>query len=217
MQQGFVQAARAKAPDAQAGILLNEVIGAGMGGTCTGSEPAVRQALALDKSRQTQGLALLAAGFCGNAKLSMPLGDELSKKYPEDTLVQDVYVPLSKAFVALAAGHYQEAIAAAEPAKPNDANFPASYVQGLAYLQLHDGARAVSAFKAAARARSGAAMNTFFPPFWTQVQLGLARAYAMAGNKVEARKAYDAVFALWKNADADLPMLVAAKKEFAAL
>ena len=188
-----------------------------MGEICTGSEAAVRQALALDKSRQTQGLAVLAAAVCGNAKLSMPLGEELSRKYPEDTLVQEVYVPLSKAFVALAAGHDQEAIAAAEPAKPNDANFPASYLQGLAYLELHDGARAVNAFEAAKRARSGAAMNTFFPPFWAQVQLGLARAYAMAGNKVEARKAYDAFFAIWKNADGDLPMLVAAKKEYAAL
>jgi serine/threonine protein kinase/Tfp pilus assembly protein PilF len=217
MQQGFVQAARAKAPDAQAGILLNEVIGAGMGGNCTGSEAAVRQALALDKSRQTQGAAVLAAAVCENARLSLSLGEELSRKFPEDTLVQEVYVPLSKAFVALAAGHDQEAIAAAEPAKPNDANFPASYLQGLAYLELHDGARAVNAFEAAKRARSGAAMNTFFPPFWAQVQLGLARAYAMAGNKVEARKAYDAFFAIWKNADADLPMLVAAKKEYAAL
>jgi eukaryotic-like serine/threonine-protein kinase len=108
-------------------------------------------------------------------------------------------------------------ITAAEPTKPYDANFPASYVQGLAYLQLHDGTRAVNAFEAAKRARSGVTMNTFLPPYWAQVQLGLARAYAMAGNKPSAQKAYDDFFAIWKNADPDLPMLVAAKKEYAAL
>ena len=54
-------------------------------------------------------------------------------------------------------------------------------------------------------------------PFYAQAQLGLARAYAMGGDKVNAKKAYEAFFTTWKNADADLPMLVAAKKEYAAL
>jgi len=217
MQRGFEQAARAKAPDAQAGILLNEVIGPGLGGICAENEAAVRRALGLDKSRQTEGAAVLAAGVCGNGKLALPLGEELSRKYPDDTMVQDVYIPLSKAFLALGAGRDQEVITAAEPTKPYDANSPASYVQGLAYLQLHDGVRAVNAFEAAKRAMSGVTMNTFLPPYWAQVQLGLARAYAMAGNKPSAQKAYDDFFAIWKNADADLPMLVAAKKEYAAL
>jgi tetratricopeptide (TPR) repeat protein len=86
----------------------------------------------------------------------------------------------------------------------------------MAYLQLHDGARAVNAFEAAKRARSGT-ITTQFPPFWAQLQFGLARAYAMTGNKGEARKAYEEGFKIWKDADADLPMLVAAKKEYAAL
>jgi hypothetical protein len=37
------------------------------------------------------------------------------------------------------------------------------------------------------------------------------------GNKDESRKAYDRFFEAWKKADADLPILVAAKKEYAAL
>jgi hypothetical protein len=48
-------------------------------------------------------------------------------------------------------------------------------------------------------------------------QLGLARAYVMAGDKANAKKAYEAFFVTWKDADSDLPMLVAAKKEYAAL
>ena len=54
-------------------------------------------------------------------------------------------------------------------------------------------------------------------PFYGQAQLGLARAYAMSGDKADAKKAYEAFFLTWKDADADLPMLVAAKKEYAAL
>ena len=45
------------------------------------------------------------------------------------------------------------------------------------------------------------------PPFYAQAQLGLARAYAMGGDKANAKKAYEAFFTTWKDADADLPML----------
>ncbi len=39
----------------------------------------------------------------------------------------------------------------------------------------------------------------------------------MAMDKVNAKKAYEAFFTTWKNADSDIPMLVAAKKEYASL
>ena len=44
-----------------------------------------------------------------------------------------------------------------------------------------------------------------------------SRFKAVGGDKANAKKAYEAFLATWKDADADLPMLVAAKKEYAAL
>jgi eukaryotic-like serine/threonine-protein kinase len=214
VRRAFEQAAHAKASDVQAGFLLQDSIARGLAGFCQ-SNDGVSQALSLDKSRQTQSNAVLAAAICGNSKLALPLAQELSNKYPQDTLIQDVFTPLGKAFVALAAGRAQEAVDDAEPAKPYDANYPGSYVQGLAYLQLHDAAHALSAFQAATRANSGMLLSV--APYRGQVQLGLARAYAMGGDKPNAKKAYEAFFLTWKDADADLPMLVAAKKEYAAL
>ena len=55
------------------------------------------------------------------------------------------------------------------------------------------------------------------PPFYAEAQLGLVRAHAMGGDKANAKKAYEAFFTTWKDADADLPMLVAAKKEYEGL
>jgi eukaryotic-like serine/threonine-protein kinase len=185
-----------------------------MAGLCEGNEATVKQALALDKSKQTEAIAVLAWAVCGNGKLALPLAQELSKKYPEDTLIRGLFQPLGKAFVALAAGQAQEAVEAAEPAKSWDAVYPASYLQGLAYLELHDPGHALSAFQAATMNPAGSLVQV---PFYAQAQLGLARAYAMGGDKVNAKKAYEAFFTTWKNADADLPMLVAAKKEYAAL
>jgi eukaryotic-like serine/threonine-protein kinase len=216
IQRAAEQAARAKAPDAQAGFLLEGALARGLAGLCDSGE-VVRQALLLDKSRQTQAFATLAAAVCGDGKFALPLATELTKKYPQDTLIQDVYGPLAKAFVALAAGRAQEAIDAAEPAKPFNSNYPASYVQGLAYLQLHDAGHALGAFQTATRANAGT-LNIAAAPYLAQLQLGLARAYAMGGDKPNAKKAYEAVFfTIWKDADADLPQLVAAKKEYAAL
>jgi serine/threonine protein kinase/tetratricopeptide (TPR) repeat protein len=213
-QRAFEQAGRVKAPDVQAGALLTNAAGRGIAGLCAGDDAAVEQALALDKSKQTQVSAIMASAVC-NGKLALPLADELSRKYPDDTLIQGLYQPLGKAFVALAAGHAQQAIDDAEPAKPWDAAFPGSYVQGLAYLQLHDAAHALSAFRVASQAVGGS-LNSGLP-FCALAQLGMARAYAMGGDKPNAKKAYEAFFQVWKNADADLPPLLAAKKEYAAL
>jgi eukaryotic-like serine/threonine-protein kinase len=171
--------------------------------------------LALDKSRQTQSFAVFTAGICGNGKLVGSMAQELGRKFPDDTLIQRVFIPLAKAFVALSAGQPQVAIDDAEPAKSFALIYPGAYVQGLAYLQLHDAGRAASAFRRATQSPGGILITT--APFYAQAQLGLARAYAMSGDKADARKAYEAFFTTWKNADADLLVLQAAKKEYAAL
>ena len=70
--------------------------------------------------------------------------------------------------------------------------YPGSYVQGLAYLQLHDAMHAKSAFASAMQSQGNLAAGS--PPFYAQAQLGVARAYAMGGDKANAKKAYEAFF-----------------------
>ena len=47
--------------------------------------------------------------------------------------------------------------------------------------------------------------------------LELGRAYAMAGDKAKAKSEYQGFLTLWKDADADIPVLKEAKTEFAKL
>jgi hypothetical protein len=47
--------------------------------------------------------------------------------------------------------------------------------------------------------------------------LGIARTQARAGDIAASRHAYEQLFALWQSADADLPLLVAARAEYARL
>jgi len=48
-------------------------------------------------------------------------------------------------------------------------------------------------------------------------QLGLARAYALQGDRENSRKAYDDFFTTWKDADPNIPTLRQAKTEYTKL
>jgi eukaryotic-like serine/threonine-protein kinase len=51
-------------------------------------------------------------------------------------------------------------------------------------------------------------------PWGALARLGLGRAYAMEGDTLKARAAYQEFLTIWKNADPDLPILKQAKEEF---
>jgi len=48
-------------------------------------------------------------------------------------------------------------------------------------------------------------------------RLQLARAYALSGDPTKAKAAYQTFFTLWKDADADVPILNEAKAEYTKL
>ena len=54
-------------------------------------------------------------------------------------------------------------------------------------------------------------------PLYALSYVGLARASLLSGDKAKARTAYQDFFALWKDADPDIPILKAAKAEYAKL
>jgi eukaryotic-like serine/threonine-protein kinase len=54
-------------------------------------------------------------------------------------------------------------------------------------------------------------------PVGSLAHLGLGRAYALTGDNVKARASYENFLALWKDADPDIPVLIAAKSEYAKL
>ena len=54
-------------------------------------------------------------------------------------------------------------------------------------------------------------------PIGALAHLQIGRAYALQGDTAKARAAYQDFLTLWKDADADIPVLVAAKAEYAKL
>ena len=209
------QSASQKASDAEASALLSLVSGRAFAGMCQDSESRVKRALALDKTKPTLRQAAFTAAICGDRKTADPILKDLDKKYPEDTTVQGITIPSTRALLDLFEHKPADALTNLEKAKAYDLAIPGAYLRGLAYLDLHDAANAVVAFQRAIQYR-GAIVSAGFQVY-PQSLLGLARAYAMQGDKAKARETYQKFFDLWKNADQDLPQLIAAKKEFAAL
>jgi eukaryotic-like serine/threonine-protein kinase len=54
-------------------------------------------------------------------------------------------------------------------------------------------------------------------PLGALAHLQLGRAYVMSGDTAKARTAYQDFFALWKDADPDIPILKEAKADYAKL
>jgi eukaryotic-like serine/threonine-protein kinase len=214
-QSAAAQAAAQKAPDAEASWLLFNASGKGFAGECQDSEKSVKRALSIDKTKPTLRQAAFTASVCNNKKVAESLLKDLEKKYPSDTIINGITIPESRAMLALAQHHPAEALGRLDRAKSYDLASPAAYLRGLAYLDLHDGPNAVIAFQRALQYK-GTALTLGYQNY-PQAQLGLARAYTIEGDKADAKTAYQALFNLWKIADPDLPQLLAAQKEFAAL
>jgi ATP/maltotriose-dependent transcriptional regulator MalT len=87
------------------------------------------------------------------------------------------------------------------------------YIRGEAYLLSHQGKEAAAEFQKIIDHR-GMVLNS---PIGALAHLGLARAYAMQGDTAKARAAYQDFLTLWKDADPDTPILMAAKAEYAKL
>jgi len=87
------------------------------------------------------------------------------------------------------------------------------YVRGQAYLLANDGGAAAAEFQKMIDHR-GVLWNF---PLGSWAHLGLARARAMTGDRAGAKTAYQDFFGLWKDADADVPVLKEAKAEYEKL
>ena len=54
-------------------------------------------------------------------------------------------------------------------------------------------------------------------PIGALARLQIVRAYALQGDTAKARARYEDFFTLWKDADPDIPVLIATKAEYAKL
>jgi hypothetical protein len=88
-----------------------------------------------------------------------------------------------------------------------------NYVRGSLYLEQRRGTEAAAEFK---KIIDNPAIEAYSPAH-VLAYLGMGRAAALNGDTAAARKSYQDFFALWKDADPDIPILKQAKAEYAKL
>ena len=174
--------------------------------------------------RDVQYGAALAFAYTGDDGRALALADDLNKRFPEDTLVQSNFLPVLRAKVALIRGNGSEAVEILRAATASELGVTTAstfgwtgmrpvFVRGEAYLAARQGGEAASEFQKILDHR-GIVVNE---PIGALAHLGLARAYVLQGDKAKAKVAYQDFLTLWRDADPDIPILIAAKAEYAKL
>jgi Protein kinase domain len=150
------------------------------------------------------------------------LASDLDRRFGDDTVVRFEYLPMIHASVAFRSGHAGNALeelAMATPYELGQANsfitfaLHPAYLRGLAYLAAKQGAAAGIEFQKILD-HPGLVGNDLIGAL---AHLCLGRAYDLSGDTAKAKTAYQDFFALWKNADPDIPILIQAKAEYAKL
>jgi tetratricopeptide (TPR) repeat protein len=181
-------------------------------------------AMALAPIHDLQLLGALTLARAGDAARAEALAADLSKRYPEDTYLNHYWLPSIRAANAISRKTPNDAIRflddtslfelgqALPQIEVGGLLYPI-YVRGEAYLAMGHGSEAAHEFQKFLDNRS-VVQNC---PLGALAHLGLARAHTLQGDAAKARTAYQDFFALWKDADADIPILIGAKAEYAKL
>jgi predicted Zn-dependent protease len=157
----------------------------------------------------------VALALCGDAAqtaLALKRVEDAAAQRPGDTLLNAIQLPMLRAASELKRDQPSKAVDLLQPVMRYERRAEVAYLRGLSYLQARKGVEAAAEFQ-----RMIDREGTYWGPFYPVSYVGLARAAALAGDTAKARKAYQDFFALWKDADADIPILIEAKKEYAAL
>jgi serine/threonine protein kinase/tetratricopeptide (TPR) repeat protein len=184
------------------------------------ARPAMTAALALSDGKDSRSIAAYVFAREGDGAQSQKLVGELAKEWPFDTLLNRVWLPLAQATNDIQRNQPAEAILRLESAAPYELGGPPSgavywpiYIRGEAFLKARDGVKAAAEYQKILDHRGIDPTSPLYSLAW----LGVGRAYTLQGDTPKARAAYQDFFALWKDADPDVPVLKAAKAEYEKL
>uniref|UniRef100_Q01ZY1 non-specific serine/threonine protein kinase n=1 Tax=Solibacter usitatus (strain Ellin6076) TaxID=234267 RepID=Q01ZY1_SOLUE len=204
-------------------------VGAAVRESFYGNAAAARKnaeaALELSRDREVVYGAALALARSGDEPASQLLAKDLEKRFGEDTSVRFSYLPVLRAVYAMNHGEPDKAIAVLQIASAQELSLPRTaihaffgalypiYVRGEAYLKAHQSVQAAAEFQKIVDHR----FLVLSDCIGALAHLELGRAYAMSGDLAKAKAAYNDFLTLWKDADAEIPVLIQAKAEFAKL
>ena len=215
-RQAVASAMRAEEKEAAAGFEANAALREALFGNREEARRRAAAALALSTGQAHYDAALVLS-LAGDTVWPQRFAQDLENQSPEDTLVKVGMLPVLRAQLALNGNDAQKAIESLQVAAPYESgeaiSFYPAFVRGQAYLAAHQGSEAALEFQKILD-HPGIVRND---PIGALAHLGFARAYVLRGDSVKARAAYQDFLTLWKDADPDIPIFLAAKSEYAKL
>jgi serine/threonine protein kinase/tetratricopeptide (TPR) repeat protein len=195
-------------------------------GNAAEGKTSAMAALELSKSRDVLYAAGFALALSGDSSRSESLAGDLEKRFPEDTFARFTYVPVLQGLAALGRGEPQESVERLQDALRYElalnglnvvpfhlGGLHSAYMRGEAFMAEHRYAEAAAEFQKILNHRGIVGLD----PIGALAHLQLGRAFALSGDKAKAKAAYEALLALWKDADPDVPILKSAKTEYRRL
>ena len=196
-------------------FLIWNALAATLFGDCQTAKQNAEKVLPLTENTHFIANAAFALAMCGEEKQASKIIDELNIRFPKDKFVQELRLPTIRAAIEINRKNPQKALELLKSTEKFNGYFLnfAPFVKGIALQQTGKNEEAVSQFQ-----------NIHNNPGWYERSpivpisfIWKARSLALFGDKIESRKAYEEFFDLWKNADADLPILIEAKEEYKRL
>ena len=180
----------------------------------------VDAALSMQSGNDVKLLAALTLARAGDTAKAKRLIEELERTSAADAMLKLYCLPTIHGAIEISRGNPSKGIQSLEAAAPYELGGPLAFpylypvwVRGHAYMAAHKGLAAAAEFQKVID-HPGIVLNQ---PIGSLAHLELGRAYVLSGDNVKARAAYQNFFTLWKDADPDIPILIAAKSEYAKL
>jgi len=221
-QRAVESAQRNGTSETAAGWAVTEAFQEAEVGNSAAARQAAGKALQLaPHGRYVQAIAALVLIRADDISQGQKIADDLAKNYPQDTIVNSYWLPSIHAAIEINRQSPSRALDLLRAAESYELGNPSPsvgplnpiYYRAYAYLGAGRGPEAAKEFQRIIEHR-GIVLNS---PLGALAYLGLARSHAANGETSGARTAYQDFFALWKDADPDIPILKEAKAEYAKL
>jgi tetratricopeptide (TPR) repeat protein len=193
-----------------AALWANLAQAAAAAGDAAATRADVAKSLALQRSLGTLINSAFALASLGDAAGAQPLLDEARRLPLADSDEGRAAFATADAVIRMDRG--DRTALDVFPAPKNDEDIGRHFTLGVINLQLGHAAAAADHLKKVIDYRRPV-LSAIAP----RAHLEYGRALAKLGKIDESRKAYEQFLESWKHADPDLPLLAAAKKEYAAL
>ena len=205
-RRAIASAEQAGEKETAAGYQAESAIREALFGDSAQAHKLATDALVLSTSRDVEARVAFALAVAGGA--ADRLADDLAQRFPEDTMIQFIFLPVIRAQLALNRHDPAQAIKELETSAPYEMGkespleiFPFAlypiYVRGEAFLASHNGKQAAVEFQKILD-RPALVLNE---PIGTLAVRGLARSYVLDGQLDKARASYQGFMSAWHEAD----------------